>query len=192
MQHNACANAANFGSLSGGVGQCDEQNQACHSANNLRRRRRAHPRDIAATPVTTNKRAALDLGTCSNAAILFEPNLDGRTTNAFIAANQNDFNHGSALNIAVIAGFICQRLDSSCKASSDTQAACAQASSAAVAATQDQSAADAWNAIMASGGGGDVPAAVATPAQATVTPAPDVNVSPAAPAVQVLTFSHCF
>lgn len=166
VQHNACANAANSGQLSGGVQQCDQQNQECHAANNLKKR---HTRDVRpALP----KRAALDLGSCSNANILFEAGLDGRNTNAFIAANQQDFNHGSALNIAVIAGFICQRLGSPCNAPSGTQQSCAQASSAAVAATQDQSAADAWNAIMGDGsvGGGAAaaaPASTAAPASPT-------------------------
>ncbi|KAG6358095.1 hypothetical protein INS49_013979 [Diaporthe citri] len=167
VQHNACARAANSGQLSGGVSQCDQQNNECHAANNLKKR---HTRDVRPS---LPKRAALDLGSCSNANILFEAGLDGRNTNAFIAANQQDFNHGSALNIAVIAGFICQRLGSPCNAPSGTQQSCAQASSAAVAATQDQSAADAWNAIMGDGsvGGGAAasaaPAATAAPASAT-------------------------
>jgi hypothetical protein len=168
VQHNACANAANSGQLSGGVQQCDQQNQECHAANNLKKR---HTRD--ARPALP-KRAALDLGSCSNANILFEAGLDGRTTNAFIAANQQDFNHGSALNIAVIAGFICQRLGSPCNAPSGTQDSCAQASSAAVAATQDQAAADAWNAIMGDGsvGGGGGGGAAAAPAAPVATAAP--------------------
>lgn len=167
VQHNACARAANSGQLSGGVQQCDQQNTECHSANNLKKR---FTRDVRpALP----KRAALDLGSCSNANILFEAGLDGRTTSAFVAANQQDFNHGSALNIAVIAGFICQRLGSPCNAPSASQQSCAQASSAAVAATQDQAAADAWNAIMGDGsvGGGNAAAAAASAAPAA-TPAP--------------------
>ncbi|KAI3390606.1 hypothetical protein diail_9096 [Diaporthe ilicicola] len=167
VQHNACANAANSGQLSGGVSQCDQQNTACHAANNLSKR---FTRDVRPS---LPKRAALDLGSCSNANILFEAGLDGRTTDAFIAANQKDFNHGSALNIAVIAGFICQRLGSPCNAPSNVQQSCAQASSAAVAATQNQSAADAWNAIMGDGsvGGGSAAAAPsAAPSAAAATP----------------------
>ncbi|KAJ0116852.1 hypothetical protein J7T55_010003 [Diaporthe amygdali] len=165
VQHNACANAANSGQLSGGVQQCDQQNQECHSANSLKKR---YTRDVRpALP----KRAALDLGSCSNANILFEAGLDGRNTEAFIAANQQDFNHGSALNIAVIAGFICQRLGSPCNAPSNVQQSCAQASSAAVAATQNQAAADAWNAIMGDGSVGGGAAASAPAAAATPTPA---------------------
>lgn len=166
VQHNACANAANSGQLSGGVQQCDAQNQACHAANSLKRRHLI--RDVRWSPLLPlrRKRAALDLGTCSNANILFEAGLDGRTQEAFIAANQQDFNHGSALNIGVIAGFICQRLESSCKAPTATQDACAQASSAAVASTQDQSAADAFNAIMGGGTVGGSAANATAPAAA--------------------------
>jgi len=77
------------------------------------------------------KRAALDLGSCSDPSILFENGLDGRTTAAFIASNQKDFNHGSALNIDVIASFICGQLGSSCKAGADAIAACTAGQTAA-------------------------------------------------------------
>lgn len=179
VQHNACANAANSGKLSGGVQQCDEQNTQCHEANNLKKR---HHRDVRPT---LPKRAAPDLGSCSNANILFESGLDGRTTESFLAANQEDFNHGSVLNIAVVAGFICQRLGSPCNAPADVQESCTQASAAAVATTQNQAAADAWNAIMGDGsvGGG----AAAAPA---ITPAPQASAASGA-GVQVLTITQC-
>lgn len=35
VQHNACADDANGGAFDGGVGQCDDQNAACHAANGL-------------------------------------------------------------------------------------------------------------------------------------------------------------
>lgn len=35
IQHNACADDANGGAFDGGVGQCDDQNTACHTANGL-------------------------------------------------------------------------------------------------------------------------------------------------------------
>lgn len=189
VQHNACANAANSGAISADVQQCDEQNTQCHAANNLKKKR--FTRDVRPT---LPKRAAPDLGSCSNANILFEAGLDGRDANAFIAANQQDFNHGSALNIAVIAGFICQRLGSPCNAPADVKASCAQASAAAVATTQDQAAADAWNAIMGDGavGGGSAGAATTTggAAAAAITPAPQANASAAA-GVEVLTLTSC-
>ncbi len=154
VQHNKCANAANSGDISGGVGQCDAQDAACRAANSLKRRSRPglSPR-------------ALDLGSCSDTTIRFEDGLDGRNTAAFVAADQTDFNHGSALNIAVIAGFICQRLGSPCDAPADTQATCSSASAAAVATSQDQAAADVFNGIM--GGGGGAADAVATSASAS-------------------------
>lgn len=147
VQHNACANAANSGQLSGGVAACDQQNNECRS-------------QISSV---ASKRA-LNLGSCSDTTIVFQVGLDGRSGAAFIASNQRDFNHGSALKIGVIADFICQRLASSCRAPADAIAACAAASAAAVAATQDQAAADAFNSAM--GGAGAV-AAAATTAAAT-------------------------
>ncbi|KJR80012.1 uncharacterized protein SPSK_00535 [Sporothrix schenckii 1099-18] len=111
------------------------------------------------------RRAALDFGSCGAPTILFESGLDGRNTEAFIAEDQTDFNHGSALNIAVIAGFICQRLGSSCNAAADVQASCTAASAAAVATTQNQAAADAFNNALGLGSG--VTAAAGNAASAT-------------------------
>lgn len=187
VQHNACADAANSGKISASVSQCDQQNTACHSANNLKKRLSLDERRTAPSITTTlSERAALDLGSCSDASIVFGEGIDGRNTAAFVPANQQDFNHGSALNIAVVAGFICQQLDSPCRAPSDTQASCAQASSAAVAVAQDQTAADTWNAIMGNGAAG----ASAPAAAAAITPAPSLAAIPS-PAVQLLTFSSC-
>ena len=170
IQHNACADAANDGSLSGGVGQCDEQNTQCHAANQVSAKLRAlkmrSPRVAAVEP------RALNLGTCSNPTILFEAGLDGRNTDAFIAANQGDFNHGSALNIAVIAGFICQRLGSPCDADAAAKSLCSSASAAAVATSQNQAAADVFNSII--NGGGAQAAAATTAAAPAVTTAPDL------------------
>lgn len=187
IQHNACADAANSGKISASVSECDQQNTACHSANNLKKRLSLDERRGATSRLS--ERAALDLGSCSDASIVFGEGIDGRNTAAFVPANQQDFNHGSALNIAVIAGFICQRLDSPCRAPSDTQASCAQASSAAVAVPQDQTAADTWNAIMGNGAAGGATGASA-PAAAAITPAPSLAAMPL-PAVQLLTFSSC-
>lgn len=148
VQHNACANAANSGKISGGVGQCETQQSACVAANSVAKR-------------------AASFGTCGTPTILFKSGLDGRNTDAFIAEDQKDFNHGSALNIAVIAGFICQRLDSSCKAASDVVASCAKASAAAVATTQDQKAADAFNSILIGGAAAVATSTAAAAAQVT-------------------------
>ncbi|ERT02681.1 hypothetical protein HMPREF1624_00982 [Sporothrix schenckii ATCC 58251] len=120
------------------------------------------------------RRAALDFGSCGAPTILFESGLDGRNTEAFIAEDQTDFNHGSALNIAVIAGFICQRLGSSCNAAADVQASCTAASAAAVATTQNQAAADAFNNALGLGSGvtaagGNAASATASSVVVTVT-----------------------
>jgi hypothetical protein len=138
VQHNQCANAANSGALSGGSGQCEEQQKAC----------------VAANSAAARAKRAGNFGSCGSPTILFEAGLDGRSTSAFIAEDQASYNHGSALNIAVIAGFVCQRLESSCKAAADVVASCASASAAAVATTQNQAAADAFNGIMGVGGKG--------------------------------------
>ena len=114
IQHNTCADAANSGNLAGGVGQCDAQENACN----------------ALIPSKV-KRAALNFGSCTDPSILFEFGLDGRTEEAFIASNQADFNHGSALNIGVIASFICQRLGSPCNAAADAISACSAGETAA-------------------------------------------------------------
>lgn len=128
---------------------------------------------------------ATDFGTCGNPTILFEAGLDGRNTEAFIAQDQTDFDHGSALNIAVIAGFICQRLGSPCNAPADVQASCTSASAAAVATTQNQAAADVFNSILGVGGGA---AAVAT--ASAVTTAAAAAASATASAV-VMTITSC-
>ncbi|KAK3939602.1 hypothetical protein QBC46DRAFT_143067 [Diplogelasinospora grovesii] len=166
IQQNACADAANSGQLAGGVGQCATQQSECEAANNNAKA----------------KRAALDFGTCSNPTILFEAGLDGRNTEAFIAANQNDFNHGSALNIAVIAGFICQRLGSPCNAAADAQAACTSASAAAVATTQNQAAADVFNSALG---------ATVAAAQTTAAAVAAATAAAAAGSAVVMTLTQC-
>lgn len=133
IQHNQCADAANAETLAGGVSQCDTQNTACN----------------AASTATKKTKRALNFGSCSNPAIEFAAGLDGRTQDAFIAVNQKDFSHGSALNIGVVASFICQRFSSPCDAGSDAVAACTTAQAAASAAGgTTQAAADAWNAAL--------------------------------------------
>jgi hypothetical protein len=59
---------------------------------------------------------ALDLGSCQDATIKFANGLDGRTEPAFAPNDPGSFDHGSALNIGVISGFICQQLNDKCKA----------------------------------------------------------------------------
>lgn len=158
IQHNACANAANTGKLSGGVGQCDTQNSQCTAAatsgatnnnagNNGSNNNNAASDSSADSGNGANKNAAGatgSFGSCSNPSIKFANGLDGRKEPAFAPVNEADFNHGSALNIKVIADFICDRLNSSCKAGAAEVSKC-QSASAAASQLQGQAAADAFN-----------------------------------------------
>ncbi|CAK7211270.1 hypothetical protein SBRCBS47491_001066 [Sporothrix bragantina] len=135
VQHNACSTAANSGQISGGVAQCEAQQTACEAASG------------AAKRFKKLRRAALDFGSCSNPSIEFAAGLDGRKENSFAPVNSADFNHGSALNIKVISGFICGQLGSNCKASAATVTACNSAAAAANGAS-GQAAADAFNSAL--------------------------------------------
>ncbi|KEF59142.1 uncharacterized protein A1O9_03986 [Exophiala aquamarina CBS 119918] len=100
------------------------------------------PATTTAPPSPGNK---LDIGTCSNAKVIFAANLDGRKeAMAFEPANKTDFPHGSAENIKIITDFICQQLNTKCKAPKATIDACTAAAGLAGAAT-GQAAADAFN-----------------------------------------------
>ncbi|PON20365.1 hypothetical protein TGAM01_v210744 [Trichoderma gamsii] len=168
IQHNACANDANSGKLSGGVGQCDTQNSQCTAApasgatssssnNNNNSSSSSSGNNSAANNTATDSSAASgngangnaagatgSFGSCSNPSIKFANGLDGRTEPAFAPVDEADFNHGSALNIKVIADFICDRLNSSCKAGAAVVSKC-QSASAAASQLQGQAAADAFN-----------------------------------------------
>ena len=139
IQKNACANAANAGQLAGGSQQCDAQEDQCRSTNNVKKARRG---------VAERRQAkGLDFGSCGSPAIKFAVGLDGRKEASFQSANNADFNHGSALNIKVIADFTCQRLASSCKAADAAVQACKSAAGAAASA-KGQAAADAFNSAL--------------------------------------------
>ena len=140
IQKNACANAANAGQLAGGSQQCDAQEDQCRSSNNVKKARRT-------TPDRRRQAQGLDFGTCGSPAIQFAVGLDGRKEASFQSANNADFNHGSALNIKVIADFTCQRLQSSCKAADAAVQACKSAAGAAASA-KGQAAADAFNSAL--------------------------------------------
>ncbi|KAK0715556.1 hypothetical protein B0H67DRAFT_243108 [Lasiosphaeris hirsuta] len=139
VQKNACANAANSGAVDGGTAQCDTQEAACLAASQAKRRARRG--------AVVTRQAALDFGSCGSPAIQFAVGLDGRKEASFQSANNADFNHGSALNIKIIADFTCQRLESSCQADEAAIAAC-QAGAAAAANASGQAAADAFNAAL--------------------------------------------
>lgn len=168
VQHNACANAANSGKLSGGVGQCDQQNNECRAAasgasnnagNNNSNNGNAgnNNGDNGAGNNTGSDNTGNDntgngntggntgnFGSCSNPSIKFANGLDGRKEAAFAPVDQTDFNHGSALNIKIIADFICDRLNDQCKAGAAVVAKC-QSASAAASQQKGQAAADAFN-----------------------------------------------
>lgn len=88
---------------------------------------------------------------------------DAATEASFKPTDAKSFNHGSALKIGVITGFICQQLDSKCKAPAASVIAC-KAGATAAAALIGQAAADAFNAAVT--GGAAVPAGVAVVADA--------------------------
>lgn len=164
IQHNACADAANSGQLSGGVGQCDDQNTQCKAAasgaSNTNAPNTSTTSDNASSSGSNNaasgnnadsgnagngsSAATGDFGSCSDPSIKFANGLDGRTEPAFAPVNEADFNHGSALAIKVISDFICDRLNSSCKASAAVVSTC-QSASAAASQLTGQAAADAFN-----------------------------------------------
>ncbi|RDW69691.1 hypothetical protein BP6252_08711 [Coleophoma cylindrospora] len=102
----------------------------------------------ASASTTTTSTSTLDFGTCTDPSILFTNNLADRAgATAFVASNQADFPHGSALGIAVISGFICQRLSSSCGASAAANTACTAGQTASASLT-GQAAADAFNSAL--------------------------------------------
>ncbi|KAM7202966.1 hypothetical protein V8F20_004213 [Naviculisporaceae sp. PSN 640] len=177
IQNNACFNAFNSGALDGDTAQCADQLDACKAAG-----------------AGLARRQAGGFGSCSNPTIVFKAGLDGRRENSFIPENSGDFNHGSALNIGIIASFICDRLASSCKAPVAVVAACEQARQAAIVAQQNQAAADAFNRILLGLAG----AGAAAPPAAVITPAPEAKGKGKAKAngkgkgkVQVLTVTQC-
>ncbi|KAJ0168620.1 hypothetical protein CTA2_3439 [Colletotrichum tanaceti] len=162
VQHNACARLVNGGKLAGEVAQCDDQDNKCRSQAGLRRRRSLKARQAGGGGAGGGAGGgsggggsgggATDFGSCTDPSVVFKSGLPGRQTAAFIANNQKDFNHGSALKIGVIAGFVCQRLQDSCKAPKATVDSCQLAQTAAVAAAQDETAADVFNSMLLGGG----------------------------------------
>lgn len=110
----------------------------------------AAPPAAASTPSSSpasGSTAASDFGSCTNAdpTIKFADNLDGRTEPAFAPNDSANFNHGSALNIKVIADFICQQLGDKCKAGEETVAKCQAGATKAEDGLTGQEAADKFN-----------------------------------------------
>ncbi|KAF8905103.1 hypothetical protein CPB84DRAFT_1835568 [Gymnopilus junonius] len=103
----------------------------------------------AAAPAATSTSVnGADFGSCSTPQIEFGVGFDGRKETSFQPADKTSFNHGSADNIDIITKFICDTLTNSCKANQAAKDLCAQAESAADAATVKTGAqADAFNAV---------------------------------------------
>ena len=162
VQHNACANAANSGKLAGGVAPCDAQDQACKAAaqgsnaqgggDTNAGKQKGNGQDNNITGDKTNgagqgqdnANANDSFGSCSDPTVKFANGLDGRNEPAFAPNNAADFQHGSALNIKVIADFICGQLKDKCKAGDAAVAKCDAASAVAEKET-GQASADAFN-----------------------------------------------
>ncbi|TDL17334.1 hypothetical protein BD410DRAFT_831556 [Rickenella mellea] len=137
---------------------------------------------VDAAPLT---RRAGDFGSCSDPTIKFANGLDGRNEPAFAPNNAANFNHGSALNIGVIANFICGQLQSSCKADATANTACAAAEKAATGKT-GQAAADAFNSAIT---GGASASAAAPAAAAPAASSPAAAGAPAASGGNLQTFT---
>jgi hypothetical protein len=102
----------------------------------------------ASTTSSTPATSSLDLGSCAGSSpfIVFGAGFDGRNEDSFEPADESEFNHGSALNIGVVADFICGQLGSKCQASQATVDACNAGTTAATASgVSGQAAADAFN-----------------------------------------------
>ncbi|RKF61364.1 hypothetical protein OnM2_043073 [Erysiphe neolycopersici] len=143
IQHNACANAANAANSGGGgsVAECEDQQKKCIEAASALTKRFVERRSILSF---FTKRAPVDLGTCSDPTVEFKEGFDGRKDASFKAVNQKDFNHGSTQKLKITSDFICQRLESSCKASQQVIDNCKKASEAA-SSLSGQAAADVFN-----------------------------------------------
>jgi hypothetical protein len=90
--------------------------------------------------------AAAAFGGC-NPKINFGIPSDGRQQDAFEPADLSTFNHGSALNIAVISGFICSQIGNKCDVDAAAISTCDTAASAA-SGLKGQQAADAFNSAL--------------------------------------------
>ncbi|KKY15651.1 hypothetical protein UCRPC4_g06216 [Phaeomoniella chlamydospora] len=110
----------------------------------------AAPRAFVHYPRNTT--TTLDFGKCTDPGIVFGAGFDGRKEDSFEPRDKTEFNHGSALNIGVITGFIRDRLNDECAAPSDTVSA-ATAAISSTAGLTGQAAADAWNDVLGVGSG---------------------------------------
>lgn len=101
--------------------------------------------DTAAAGAASGAGAA-EFGAC-DPTIKFGIPSDGRQEDAFEATDLATFAHGSALNIAVISGFICSQLSSKCDVDAQAVSDC-QAAQDASSSLKGQAAADAFNSAL--------------------------------------------
>lgn len=109
----------------------------------------AAPADNKAAARADDKAAAggaAAFGGC-NLAISFGIPSDGRKEEAFEAVDLATFNHGSALNIAVISNFICSQVGNKCNVDAAAISTC-DAAAAAANGLKGQAAADAFNSAL--------------------------------------------
>ncbi|CAE6409330.1 unnamed protein product [Rhizoctonia solani] len=97
-----------------------------------------------------------NFGTCTNPTMEFGVGFDGRTEASFQPANKASFNHGSALNPAIIATAICDTFVNSCNANKPAIDNCA-AAKAAITGLTGQAVADAFNAAVLKASTGSIP-----------------------------------
>jgi len=91
-----------------------------------------------------------NFGSCTNPTMQFGVGFDGRTQASFQPANKTSFNHGSALNPAIIATAICDTFVNSCNANKPAIDNCA-AAKAAITGLTGQAVADTFNAAVLKG-----------------------------------------
>lgn len=120
-----------------------ENNAASGAADNAATGNAAGNAATAATGAATGAGA---FGNC-DPTIKFGTPSDGRKEDAFEPADLATFNHGSALNIAVISNFICSQVGNKCKVDAAAVSTCNDAATAANG-LKGQAAADAFNSAL--------------------------------------------
>ncbi|KAF1834297.1 hypothetical protein BDW02DRAFT_569198 [Decorospora gaudefroyi] len=137
-----------IGDPTGAGNTCDDAEDAEGCINSLNLRVDDLSDAEIAAAVNADNTAAIGadasaFGDC-NPTISFGIPSDGRNEDAFEPADLSAFNHGSALNIAVISNFICSQISSKCGVSTSVVTSCDAAASLA-SQLQGQAAADAFN-----------------------------------------------
>lgn len=141
----AAAQGAGAGAVAAGAGNANAANAT--AANSCANAAAGKGKAAAGKAKSKGARAAAgaaDFGSCADPTIVFGIPSDGRNEDAFEASDLTNFAHGSALNIGVISGFICDQLVNKCKANQAAVDTCDQADAASKG-LKGQAAADAFN-----------------------------------------------